>query len=338
MNTVLVGDIGGTKTRLYLFSARQGPSAPLASETFASRHYDALEEILRAFTAGAEHRFSRAVFGVAGPVVQGRVQVTNLPWVIEEAALCRLLQIQDVRLMNDLEMVAYALPFLQPDDRMTLNAGPGRAEPHGTMAVIAPGTGLGEAFLTHGTDGFSAHPSEGGHVSFAPRNAQQVRLLQYLLTRFDHVSYERVCSGIGIPNLYRFLKASGEKTIPAALDARINEAEDPTPLIINAGLESSPPCPLCEQVVRLFVDILGAAAGNLALKVVATGGVYIGGGIPPRIGECFRTGIFMQAFKAKGRMANLLDTIPVHVILKPDAAVFGAACYALDRHRPDGAQ
>jgi glucokinase len=335
MDVFLVCDIGGTNTRLYLFPAAREPAEPLTAQTFPSRRYASLEEILRTFTVDSGHRVTQAIFGVAGPVKSGRVEVTNLPWVIETSALRRQLGVERVTVMNDLQMAAYALPFLQPSELITLN--PGQPVKHGTMAMIAPGTGLGETFLTHGPGGFTAHPSEGGHASFAPRDDLQMQLLHFLFSRYKHVSFERVCSGIGIPNIYQFLKQSGQSAFGQARDTQVEQASDPTPIIVDKAVQAPSDNPLCVKVVDTFVDILGAAAGNLALKVAATGGVFIGGGIAPRITDYLEKDLFMNAFTAKGRMRDFLLTVPVHVVLKPEVAVFGAACYATHISRPEEA-
>jgi glucokinase len=334
MDVFLVCDIGGTNTRLYLFADAGEPSEPLAAQTFPSQQYDSLEEILQTFAVDSGHRVTHAIFGVAGPVKSGRVEVTNLPWVVEASALRRKLGVERVTVMNDLQMAAYALPFLEPSELIALN--PGQPLKHGTMAMIAPGTGLGETFLTYGPGGFTAHPSEGGHASFAPRDDLQMQLLHFLFARFEHVSFERVCSGIGIPNIYQFLQQSGQAAQSQAVDTQVEQASDPTPIIVDKAVQAPSACPLCVQVVDTFVDILGAAAGNLALKVAATGGVFIGGGIAPRIIDYLQKDLFMNAFTAKGRMRDFLRTIPVHVILKPEVAVFGAACYATHISSPDG--
>lgn len=305
MDVFLVCDIGGTNTRLYLFADAREPAEPLAAHTFPSQQYDSLEGILQTFTVDSGHRVTQAIFGVAGPVKSGRVEVTNLPWVIEASSLRRKLGIERVTVMNDLQMAAYALPFLEPSELIPLN--PGQPMKHGTMAMIAPGTGLGEAFLTYGPGGFTAHPSEGGHASFAPRDDLQMQLLHFLFTRFEHVSFERVCSGIGIPNIYQFLQQSGQMAISQTRDAQVEQASDPTPIIVDKAVQAPSDCPLCVQVVDTFVDILGAAAGNLALKVAATGGVFIGGGIAPRIIDYLEKDLFMNAFTAKGRMRDFLD-------------------------------
>jgi|GEM_PF-31675 len=278
--TLLAGDIGGTKTDLALFSAEAGPRAPLVEASFPSADYPSLEEVVRAFLTQAGRSVDSAAFGVAGPVVAGQAQITNLPWVITEAHLREALQLSSVRLLNDLEAIAHGIPILEPADLSTLNAG--TPAPNGATAIIAPGTGLGEAFVTWDGSRYQAHPSEGGHADFAPSDTLELELLRVLQRRFGHVSYERVCSGRGLPNLYASLKETGQTPESARVAQLLTAADDPTPVIVDAALEA-PPDPLCAATLTTFVSILGAEAGNLALKVLATGGVFVGGGIPPRI-------------------------------------------------------
>jgi glucokinase len=197
------------------------------------------------------------------------------------------------------------------------------------MAVVAPGTGLGEAYLIREGAGYRAYPSEGGHADFAPTDTQQAELLRYLLKRFEHVSYERVCSGLGLPNIYACLKDSEDAGQPDPLCERLAAGDDPTPVIVAAALDAERPCARCRAALNIFAAILGAEAGNLALKVMAVGGVFLGGGIPPRILPVLQSGSFMEAFRRKGRMSRLMDAIPVHVILNPKAALLGAACRAM---------
>jgi glucokinase len=224
---------------------------------------------------------------VAGPVVAGRATITNLPWVVDEEQLQAALNLSFVHLLNDLEAIAHAVPFLEPADLHTLNEG--QPAPGGTIAVIAPGTGLGEAFLTWDGSRYCPHASEGGHTDFGPVNPLEVELLRYLQDRFEHVSYERICSGLGLPNIYAFLKDSGYADEPAWLAEELTAADDPTPVIVNAALhpayggDEREGSELCVATLNTFVSILGAEAGNLALKVLASGGVYLGGGIPRRI-------------------------------------------------------
>ncbi len=236
-----------------------------------------------------------------------------------------------MRLINDLEALAHAVTILKPSDLRPLNKG--KPLDGGAMAVIAPGTGLGESFLT--TDGpdpesrYRAHPSEGGHAAFAPRNPLEYDLLRHLHKRFPHVSYERICSGQGIHDIYAFLKKTGRGAEPAWLAREIEAADDPAPVIVNAAVRTIPPCRLCLKTLNVFTSILGAEAGNLALKVMATKGIFLGGGIPPAILPVLKDGPFLGAFRKKGRMADLLSRVPVHVIMNPRAALLGAAAYGL---------
>lgn len=302
---------------------------PLAEATFTSADYASLEALAAEFLTQADLPATRASFGAAGPVVDGRSEVTNLPWVVDETELARALRFSHVRLLNDLDAIAHAVPVLDQSDLHTLH----RGDPvsHGPVAVIAPGTGLGEAFLTWDGSRHIAHASEGGHADFAPRNSTQIELLRHLMNRFEHVSYERVCSGRGLPNIYRYLRDSGHAEEPAWLRGQLATADDPTPIIADAALDDHAPCPLCVATLDTFVSILGAEAGNLALKVVATGGIYLGGGIPPRIVPILENGQFMQAFQAKGRLSDLVASIPVHIILNPKAALLGAAQHGLEQ-------
>ena len=321
---LLAGDIGGTKTNLAVFSTEVGLRAPLAEATFPSGHYSNLETLVREFLAQVDLPVDRAAFGVAGPVVAGRARITNLHWVMDEAQIQKTLNLSSVRLLNDLEAIAYAVPFLEPSDLHTLNEGQPVAG--GNIAVIAPGTGLGEAFLTWDGSRYRAYGSEGGHSDFAPATPLEINMLRYLQDQFGHVSYERVCSGRGIPNIYHFLKDSGYAEEPEWLAEQLAAADDLTPVIVNAALDEKPP-EICLATLDAFVSILGSEAGNLALKVMATGGVYLGGGVPPRILPALKQERFIQAFRHKGRMSDLLAQMPVHVILNPKVALLGAACY-----------
>jgi glucokinase len=324
---ILVGDVGGTKTSLAVFSSASGLEAPLAEATFASQNYPSLETLAREFLSGVEIKVDCASFGVAGPVVSRQAKITNLPWVMDEDRLAEELGLASVMLVNDLQAIAFAVPTLKAGDLLTLNIG--RPVPNGAMAVIAPGTGLGEAHLIWDGTGYRAYPSEGGHADFAPTDTQQANLLVYLLKRSEHVSYERVCSGMGLPNIYAYLKDSEDAGQPDPLAERLASGDDPTPIIVAAALDAERPCARCRATLNMFASILGAEAGNLALKVMAVGGVYLGGGIPPRILPVLQGGSFMEAFKRKGRMSRLMDAIPVHVILNPKAALLGAAYQAM---------
>lgn len=325
---LLAGDIGGTKTNLAVFSREAGLRSPLVERTYTSSEYPDLETMVEEFLSVTDQPVERACFGVAGPVIKGQVEATNLPWILDENQLQEHLGFSEVRLINDLFAVAQAVPLLEEEDLVTLQAG-GQVEA-GNRAVIAPGTGLGEAFLTWDGSCYRAYASEGGHTDFAPRDSLELELLRYLQTRYDHVSYERVCSGSGIPNIYQFLKESGCASEPGWLNERLALASDPTPVIVKAALDPAQSCELCSKTLAVFASILGAEAGNLALKVMATGGVYLGGGIPPRILPILEDPVFLDSFSAKGRFSELLSEVPLHVISNPKAALLGATCCAPD--------
>lgn len=325
---LLAGDIGGTKTNLAIFSMKDELRKPLKEGTLPSARYASLAELIQDFLSDTTFSIESACFGVPGPVIDGKARTTNLPWLLDEQQLQVALNIPSVCLLNDLTAMAHAIPLLEPDDLATLNVG----EPttHATMAVIAPGTGLGEAFLTWGGTSYQAHPSEGGHADFAPTNALEIDLLRYLLKRFEHVSYEQVCSGIGLPHIYGFLKETRQFDELAWVGKKLLEVADGNPIIFQAALDKSGSSPLCVATLKTFAAILGAEAGNMALKVLATGGVYLGGGIPPRILSFLQDGVFMQAFLNKGRFSTLLARVPVHVILNPKVALLGAAYHGFE--------
>ncbi|MBW7881032.1 MAG: glucokinase [Caldilineaceae bacterium] len=325
---LLAGDIGGTKTQLAIYSLAEGPRRPVIEALFPSTDYANLADMVRDFLRDTQVTVEYGCFDVAGPVVGGRAQLTNLPWVVDSNELASKLDLQKVWLLNDLQATAYAVPHLTPNDLVTINKG--EAAEYGAIAVVAPGTGLGEAFLVWSDNGYSAHASEGGHTDFGPNSETEAAMLGYLLKRFGHVGYERVCSGIGIPNIYDYFRDSGYAPESPEFAARLDAAADRTPLIVQAALREEDPDPLCEATVDMFVSILGAEAGNLALKVLATGGVYLGGGIPKRILPKLQTGRFMAAFTNKGRFAAMMHKIPVHVIAT-QAALTGAARYGLER-------
>jgi glucokinase len=327
---LLAGDIGATKTALAVFEPSDSLGKPLAEATFPSDDYDGLEEMVSDFLGQVDMQVECASFGVAGPVADGRAKITNLPWEIEESQMQNRLEIQVVRLLNDLEAIAGAIPWLETKDLHTLNEG--QPVSGGSIGVVAPGTGLGEAFLSWDGERYRAHPSEGGHTDFAPRDSLQAGLLQYLkqVEGFKHVSYERVCSGMGMPNIYAYLKHSGYAEEQVWLREQLAEVEDPTPVIANAALAEDQRCALCEATLNTFVTILGAEAGNLALKVLATGGIYLGGGIPRRILPALEQGRFLEAFIDKGRFTALMSNVPVHVIINPKVALLGAAYHGLE--------
>lgn len=324
---LLAGDIGGTKTVLALFK-QTGPGefnhTPLREEVFPSKDYRSLQAIIAAFLQGSDIKLSGLSFGVAGPVVDQKAQVTNLPWHINAQDIQQSFS-APTWLLNDLEAIANAIPYLQDDDLVTLHSG--KLDPYGAKAVIAPGTGLGEAFLVWNGRRYESYPSEGGHAAFAPRTKRQLNLLSYWLERLGHVSYERLCSGIGIPNIYQYLREYEAYEEPDWLKTALDNAQDKTPVISNAAWTQK--VPICIDTMTLFMAILGGEAANLALKVLATGGVYLGGGIPPRILPQLQASAFLQLFREKGRFSELMTNIPVYVIRNPKVALYGAAYEAL---------
>jgi len=324
---LLAGDIGGTKTDLAIFSVEGGPHEPLTQTEVYSADYPSLAALVREFLKKVETPVERACFDVAGPVIDGRVQITNLPWVMDEATLAKDLNFKSVRLINDLEAVARAIPTLRPGDVRTLNAG--RPVPNGPIGVVAPGTGLGESFLTWDRSKYVPHGSEGGHSDFAPTDERQIGLLRYVLERFGHAGVERVCSGIGIPNIYEYLRDVERIPENPQVAQLIASAKDRTAVIANSATDPSHPSKLCTTTVETFISILASEAANLALKVMATGGVYLGGGIPLRVLSALEKPGFMESFKRKGRFAKLMGRIPVYVIVNR-AALVGAAAYGLE--------
>jgi glucokinase len=329
---LLAGDIGGTKTILALYEERSNATSPLAEETFPSGRFDSLESIVQEFLQSRkteQRRVHRVVFGAAGPVVAGKATLPNLPWVIEETELTRRFSFARVTVINDLEAIGHAIPALGDSDLEKVKRG--RAEPRGNIAVLAPGTGLGETFLSWNGSRYTVHPSEAGHGDFAPVDDLQLGLLGYLLKRFDHVSYERVCSGTGIPNIYAYIRDQGLAEEPAWLARELTGAEDPNAIIINTAMQPEPDCRICTLTVETFISILAAEAGNMVLRHMATGGLYLGGGIPPRIIPFLKKPNFEKWFLRKGRLSHLPEMTPVQVIMHPKAALVGAASLGLQQ-------
>jgi glucokinase len=324
---LLVGDIGGTKTDLAVVGGREGPRRRLAYRRYPSREYDRLEDIVRAFRSEfAGMDVAAACFDVAGPVAGGTAQLTNLPWRIIEADLARDLGVRHAWLLNDLVATAAAVPLLRADELAVVQAG--EPLPGGAIAVLAPGTGLGEAFLTLEGDGYRPQASEGGHSAFSPAGELEVELLRHLWRRYEHVSVERVASGIGIPNVYEFLRDVRGSAESPALAARLAGAEDRTQPIIEAALDPVAPDPLARATVDLFLQVLGTEAANLALKVLATGGVYLAGGIAQRLCERLPASGFLDALRRSGRFRSTLERVPIAVITG-EVALLGAASVGL---------
>ncbi|HEY1801964.1 MAG TPA: glucokinase [Terriglobales bacterium] len=322
---ILAGDIGGTNARLAYFDVVKGKFSLVSATIFPSRNFSSLDEIAANFVDTMGVAPDVACFGIAGPVLNGRVETSNLPWVIEASKLSREIGVKNVVLINDLEATGWGISALDDKDLVRLNAGTGVV---GNQAVIAAGTGLGEAGLHW--DGTQHHvfACEGGHTDFAPRNELEMDLLHYLTVQFGHVSYERVLSGPGLVNVFHFLRDTGRGSEPKWLTDEMHETE-PAAAISRAAMEGK--CSLCEQTVDIFVSIYGAEAGNLGLKMLATGGVFLAGGIAPKILSKLAEPFFMQAFLDKGRMRPLLEAMPVHVITNDKIALLGAAQCGLSK-------
>jgi glucokinase len=320
---VLGGDVGGTNARLAVVEL-DGRTARIARERkYRSRDYPGLAPIVRRFCEEEGTRPDRACFGIACPVVGDDCTAPNLPWTINARQLAAEIEIPRVTIINDVVAAGYGIESLSPSDLATLQKG--SPEPQGPIALIGAGTGLGQGFLLWEKDHYRALASEGGHGDFAPRGALQAGLLQFLGREFDHVSWERLLSGPGMVNTYRYLLAAAVAPEQATVRAEIGQ-EDPAAVIARHALDGTD-C-LSDRALDLFCEILGAQAGNLALTVVATGGVYLGGGIAPRIVERLGSGPFLKAFRDKGRLSELLSRIPVHVIMNPNVALLGAAAVA----------
>jgi len=321
---ILAGDIGGTTTRLALYDGAAESLRAVARERYASRDYPGLSDVVRAFVSKHPHALDGACFGIAGPVCSGRVETPNLPWVIEAAQLARQLRVARVTLLNDLEASAFGVFTLGGDDVATLS--PGLPAQDGNAAIISAGTGLGEA--GYYWDGANLLPfaSEGGHADFAPHDELTIELFRWLHRRYGHVSWERVVSGPGLVNLYTFLRDERHGMESPAL-AEAMRAGDPAAAIANAALDVG--SELAVSALDLFVTLYGAEAGNLALKMKASRGVWVGGGIAPKILARLKRPGFLEAFRDKGRFHEFLEAIPVHVILNDETALRGAAWYAL---------
>ena len=319
---ILAGDVGGTKVHLALYDFTDGQLKYSRDERYPAKDYSGLEEIVREFLGGDQP--TSACFGVPGPVRDGRLRLTNLPWTIDSRELAHDLKIDHVFLINDLEANGYGVAELKADQIYTLSEGD--ASQIGNRALIAAGTGLGEGILIWNGKSHTPYPSEGGHVDYAPRNEDEIDLLRYLKQKYNgRISFERVVAGMGMTNIYEFLRDVRGVEEPSWLADRI-ASEDPNAVITELALAAK--SEICEKALDMFVSAYGAEAGNLALKVLSIGGLYVGGGIAPRILEKLKDGTFMRAFTDKGRLSQLLINMPVRVILESRAALLGAAAYA----------
>ena len=322
---ILAGDVGGTKVHLALYEFTDGNLKHIRDHQFPAKEYSGLEEIVKEFIVS--EKVTSACFGVPGPVRDGRLRLTNLPWTLDSRELAKDLKIDYVFLINDLQANGYGIAELTSEQICTLSEGD--SSQMGNRALISAGTGLGEGFLVWDGRSYTPYPSEGGHADFAPRNDNEIDLLRFLQQKYNgRISQERVVSGMGLTNCYDFLREVRGIEEPAWLAERM-AAEDPNAVITELALKAK--SEICEKALDMFVSAYGAEAGNLALKILSVGGLYVGGGIAPRIIEKMKDGTFMKAFTDKGRLSQLLVHMPVRVILESRTALIGAAAYAEGR-------
>lgn len=317
---ILAGDIGGTNARLAYFQPQNGHLRLVSERVFPSREHTEFGEIVTQFVDESGTRPEAACFGIAGPVRNGRVETSNLPWVIEQARLATQIHLPATLLINDLEASAWGIGALDPADLVLINRGAGAAI--GNQAVIAPGTGLGEAGLFWDGTRHHVFACEGGHTDFAPQDELQIELLQFLRARFGHVSYERILSGPGLVNVYEFLRDKEPGRQAPDFSAAMIKG-DPAAAISHAALNGADP--VAEKALELWIKVYGAEASNLALKVLSTGGLFLAGGISPKILPKLQTPLFMEAFLDKGRMRPLVESMPVHIVINEKAGLLGAA-------------
>ena len=335
---ILAGDVGGTKTRLAICQLENGRIIRQQTDTFVSRDYSCLEEVVQDFINKYGVSVTKSCFGVPGPVVNGEAKATKLPWHFKEERISSELNIPTVKLVNDLVATAAAVPHLMPEDLYVLyegepqsstaegqsqNSGSGNKED--VIGVLAPGTGLGQAYVYTNAGQRYIMASEGGHADLAPTNEQEAKLFQYLMSKHDHVSYDRVLSGPGLNSIYTFLKETGFASEPPELEKRLRE-EDPGKVITTTGKTGE--YELCAEALNIFASILGAQAGNMVLNLLATGGIYLGGGIPAGIYEKLADGMTVNSYLKKGRLSYLVEKTPLYVILDDHTALLGAAYIA----------
>jgi glucokinase len=321
---ILAGDTGGTNTRLALFEKIEQGFESVAVEKFSSPGFGSLNEIIEKFLADKPHKIERACFAVPGPVRENKAKLANLPWAVDANEVKKQFGYELIGLINDLESNAYGLSELKESDFSILNEG--SANPTGNAALISAGTGLGQAGMHFSNGSRRPFASEGGHADFAPRSELEIELLRYLLGKYERVSVERVVSGMGLQNIYEFLRDTKREEVPSWLAEEITDSKDVGAIVSKHGLACK--APICEQTLEIFASLYGAETGNLGLKMLATGGVYIGGGIAPKILPKLQEPTFLNSFKSKGRMSDLMERMPVRVVLNDNAALLGAAHFA----------
>lgn len=318
---ILAGDVGGTKTRLASYNLENGKLVRREIEKFDSKAFSGLQEIVSTFLAKRNLQVQAACFGVPGPVINGHVKLPNLPWELSEKELSAGLGIQKLRLVNDLVATAASIPHLSPDEIVTLYPGKQQREQR-VFAVVAPGTGIGHAYLYLQEGKYHVIASEAGHIDFAPTDDEQIELYNYLKKKFGRVSVERIVCGPGLVNIFDFLRDTGKAQDGAELRERMTK-EDPAAVIAQAGLDGS--SDICVKALDIFISVLGSHAGNVVLMTLATAGLYFGGGIPPKIAKKFSDPKFFSNFTNKGRFVDVVGSTPVHMIADDHAAVIGAA-------------
>ena len=321
----LVADIGGTKSELAVYNSKADIRKYLLKERLATSEYESPEALIQHFLQKHKLSIKAGLLAVAGPVINNRVTKfsSNLPWEVDAKRLREALSLADITLINDLMAVAEALPHLRNEDLHSINRGV--ETQHETLAVISPGTGLGEAFLIWNGSRYKSCVSEGAHVNFGPRTEQEIGLLRHLKMKVKHVTYESVCSGLGIPLIFEYLAASSNQYKEASVLNELKSTKELTRAIIQMAGGTRGSCGIAEEVLQIFASILGAETGNLVLKTMAVGGVYIAGGIPPRIIPYLDSPVFLDSFFDKGVMAEMMPDVPIHIIKNPNAAIMGAA-------------
>jgi len=324
---ILAGDVGGTKTVLAIYAGRtQVPANPVYETRFKSSDYSFFETIVKEFLDQTGAKPQAACFGVAGPVKDRCCRITNLPWEISADEIEKTCGIPKVSLINDLKSIAVSVPHLDKTALFALN--PGKPDPVGNKVIVAPGTGLGIAFLVWTGARYHAFASEGGHTAFSPRDSREVKLLEFLTQSYGHVSFERVCSGSQLPNIYAYFLENKIFTEPDWLKKKLAAVADRTPLIVETALKNE--AEICVATLDVFVHALGTVTGNMAVTFLPTGGIYFGGGMPPRILKRLTQPDFLSRIADKGRFVSLCADMPVHVILDPKAALHGAAWYGFE--------
>lgn len=330
----IAGDIGGTKTVLALCSNSEHSIKVHFEREYLSRKYSTFSSLLREFIEKAReenHHPKRAYVGAAGPIVNGRSKLTNLDWQVDERDLANEFDLEHFGLLNDLVAIANYVPFLKRDEVKSINPGnPPEESDGGSIAVISPGTGLGEAFLTREAGSWHAYPSEGGHCDFAPVSKEQEGLREYLSKKFPHVSYEKICSGPGIYNISTYFHELEGRTRTCAAFEKISGVEDPTPVLVKEATRKDTRCKTCVKTLETFVSVYGAETANLGLKVLSRNGIYISGRLTLEILPFMEKGKFMESFLSKGRMSGLVSDMPVKIILTHRAPLLGAAHYGLE--------